>query len=65
MNRRTFMARTAAMSGLSLLGPLHALGVRAAHGQSPVDYRLWPTRRERTRAGAAAGIQLPGDLTAR
>jgi secreted PhoX family phosphatase len=30
------MARTAAISGVSLLGPLHALGVRAAQGQSPV-----------------------------
>jgi secreted PhoX family phosphatase len=35
MNRRTFLSRTAALGGMSVLGPLHALGVRAAYGKTP------------------------------
>ena len=34
MDRRTFLSRTAAVGGLAMMGPLHALGVRAAQGQS-------------------------------
>ncbi len=34
MNRRTFLNRTAAVGGLAMMGPLHALGLRAAQGQS-------------------------------
>lgn len=35
MNRRTFLTRTAAAGGLAVVSPLHALGVRAAHGHTP------------------------------
>ena len=34
MDRRTFLSRTAAVGGLAMMGPLHALGMRAAQGQS-------------------------------
>ena len=34
MDRRTFLSRTAAVGGLAMMGPLHALGLRAAQGQS-------------------------------
>jgi secreted PhoX family phosphatase len=36
MNRRTFLKQTAALSGFTIMGPLHALGVRAANGQGPL-----------------------------
>lgn len=35
MDRRTFLSRTATLGGLAMMGPLHALGVRAAYGQTP------------------------------
>jgi secreted PhoX family phosphatase len=35
MNRRTFLSRTTALGGLAMIGPLHALGARAAYGQPP------------------------------
>jgi uncharacterized protein len=35
MNRRTFLNRTAALGGLAMMGPLHALGERAAYGETP------------------------------
>lgn len=35
MNRRSFLTRAAAAGGLTLVSPLHALGLRAAQGQAP------------------------------
>jgi secreted PhoX family phosphatase len=35
MNRRTFLKHTAVFGGLSMIGPLHALGARAAYGEAP------------------------------
>jgi uncharacterized protein len=35
MDRRTFLKQTAAVGGFTIMGPLHALGVRAATGQGP------------------------------
>jgi uncharacterized protein len=34
MNRRTFLQQSAALSGFTLLSPLHALGARAARGET-------------------------------
>lgn len=35
MDRRSFLTRTAAAGGLAIVSPLHALGLRAAHGEVP------------------------------
>ncbi len=35
MDRRSFLQRTALAGGVLGLGPLHALGARAAAGQAP------------------------------
>ena len=55
MDRRTFLSRTAAVGGLAMMSPLHALGVRAAQGQSsPRVTGYGPLVPERAGTGAAA-----------